>query len=79
MTDLTATTTCSGCAISTHLNIDLGTATVRIPSNGKRGSLHVAAHIAQASVWTTDDYLWCWDCPACGYADSWTEDEADEA
>jgi hypothetical protein len=75
--DLTKVVTqCSGCHARTLLNVEVGTAAVQIPSNGKRGSLHVPAHTVSTSLWTTDDYLWMWDCPACEYADSWTEDEA---
>jgi len=65
------TTTCSGCAADVRVDVDGGTATVRVPSNGKRGSLHVPAHDVVADVVVADD-LAMWDCPvpSCGYADS---------
>jgi len=69
------TTTCSDCSLPTKVNIDRGTVEVKVPSNGKRGSLHVPAHVLTTEAWTTDDYLFTYDCPACGYADSVTEDQ----
>lgn len=67
---------CDGCLLDVTLDIESGTATTHVPSNGKRGSLHVPAHDVIEGLWTQDDYLWEWDCPECEYANSWTEDEA---
>lgn len=64
-------TTCSGCTEPVRVNLHRGTATMRVPSNGKRGSLHVPAHDAVADVIIdADGDLAMWDCPVCGYADS---------
>ena len=64
------TTTCSGCAEQVRVDGDQGTATVRVASNGRRGSLHIAAHTVTADVYNDGDLL-TWDCPACDHADSW--------
>jgi hypothetical protein len=65
---------CSGCNTVTKLDLVNGTATLTVPSNGKRGRLHVPAHQAVATVWYTDGTdLAMWECPLCGYADSWVE------
>lgn len=65
-------TTCSGC--SADVELVNGSAVVAVPSNGKRGSLHVPAHKVEAPLsFTEDDSLLLWDCPvpSCGYADSY--------
>lgn len=69
-------TTCSDCSIAVRVNLDTGVVTARIPSNGKRGSLHVPAHdeTTQGSL-DSDETLLLWDCPACGYADSTYADD----
>jgi len=64
---------CGGCMEDVSLNLSTGTVTMTIPSNGRRGSLHVAAHTVTADVYTVLGDLPAWDCPACGYADSWDE------
>lgn len=64
-------TECSGCMEPVKVDVEGGVATMRVPSNGKRGSLHVAAHDVTAEVLIdSDDTLAMWDCPRCGYADS---------
>lgn len=64
-------TTCSGCSEPVKVDVDGGVATMRVPSNGKRGSLHVPAHDVTADVLIdSDDTLAMWDCPRCEYADS---------
>jgi len=68
ITAATITTTCSGC--SEEVKVAAYEATVQVPSNGKRGSLHVPAHKVVADVYDDGDLL-TWDCPACGYADSY--------
>lgn len=64
-------TDCSGCRLDVKINRDHGTASIVIPSNGKRGSLHVPAHTVVADAFD-DGELITWDCPnpACDYADS---------
>lgn len=61
---------CSGCARTVVLDLDNGVARVQMPSNGKRGSLHVPAHALMTDEVVVDETLAMWDCPACGYADS---------
>ncbi|GAB3081150.1 hypothetical protein GCM10027053_52170 [Intrasporangium mesophilum] len=63
-------TDCSDCRIDLTVDTSAGTVTARIPSNGKRGSLHVPAHTATSDLWDDGD-LWMWDCPVCGHADSY--------
>ena len=65
-------TTCSNCTIDLSLDADRWVIRATVPSNGLRGSKHVPAHEVVADVWTDDDTgsLLMWDCPACGYADS---------
>lgn len=62
-------TECAECFAAVRVDLDAGTATARIPSNGRRGSLHVPAHAASTEG-TFTDVLFLWECPACGYADS---------
>lgn len=67
---------CDGCLLDVTLDAVGGVAVTHVPSNGKRGSLHVPAHDVEVILVTADDYLFEWECPACEYANSWTEDEA---
>lgn len=64
-------TTCSGCMREVTVDLAAGSVTMRVPSNGKRGSLHVPAHDAVSEV-TFDDTLAHFECPAedCDYEDS---------
>lgn len=64
-------TVCSGCMEPVTVDVDWGMATMRIPSNGKRGAGHVPAHDATAEVLIDSD-LAMWDCPmpGCDQADS---------
>jgi hypothetical protein len=69
------TTTCSGCSATVKITDDA--VTVDVPSNGRRGSLHVAAHTLTAEdAYVTEDGMVCWTCPVCGYADSYDEASA---
>ncbi len=65
-------TTCSGC--SAELTITGEWVRTVIPSNGKRGSLHQPAY-RSSTRWfflsDPKDSVIGWDCPACGYADSY--------
>lgn len=63
-------TVCSGCMRDVVVDEDAGTVTVRVPSNRVRGAGHVPAHDLTTEVGGDDDLL-TWDCPACGYADSY--------
>lgn len=83
-------TTCSSCFIDVQVVIvtdgsdrpaveSLLAASVkaRIPSNGKRGSLHVPAHeVRTEATLDADGTLLLWECPSCGYADSTYADKA---
>jgi hypothetical protein len=62
-------TTCSGCRINVTLFPRDAKVTALIPSNGKRGSLHVPAHMVSSDLYGDED-LYEWDCPACEHADS---------
>lgn len=62
-------TECGDCMAVVKVDVDAGTATARIASNGKRGALHVPAHDATTQG-TFDGTLILWECPVCGYADS---------
>ena len=62
-------TTCSGCRVEVTLRTAAATATVLIPSNGRRGDLHVPAHTVTAALFGDDDLIE-WECPACGHPDS---------
>jgi hypothetical protein len=42
----------------------------RKPSNGLRGARHVPLRQEPVEAVTTDDYLWLFECPFCGYAES---------
>lgn len=64
-------TICSGCMEPVKVDIDNGVATMQVPSNGRRGSLHVPAHEVTADVMIdSDDTLAMWECPRCDYSDS---------
>ena len=63
-------TTCSGCMERVTLNLDGGTVTATRLSNGRRGSLHVPAARLVADLDSVNADLACWECPLCGYADS---------
>lgn len=63
---------CSGCAEPFTLYTGTFVVTMRVPSNGKRGSLHVAAHKVTAEAVESDGLI-LWDCPRCGYAESYDE------
>lgn len=63
-------TDCSNCRADLTLNTEALTLTMRVASNGRRGSLHVAAHTLTAEVGFDGD-LYLWECPACGHADSY--------
>lgn len=60
---------CSGCGEPLALNVATLVVTMRVPSNGKRGSLHVPAHDVTAEAVEVGPLIE-WDCPLCGYADS---------
>jgi hypothetical protein len=68
-------TTCSACAADVTLDLEVGTATVTVPSNGRRGALHVPAHDVVTDVHgdTDDLVLVTWECPvpSCEHADSY--------
>lgn len=65
-------TTCSGCSEQVTVDRNFGVAIAKVPSNGKRGSLHVPAHNVSVDLDGDDGDLVTWDCPwpTCGYADS---------
>lgn len=65
----TIRTTCSSCFIDLTLDRDAETVSATVPSNGRRGSLHVPAHRVEADLYGDDDLLQ-WECPACEHADS---------
>jgi hypothetical protein len=68
---------CSGCMEDFTLDVDTGVITMRVPSNGKRGALHVPAHdVATEAVLAPDGVLVTWECPRCGYSESEYEDPA---
>lgn len=62
-------TTCSACSEAVVLDIQAERVSAKVPSNGKRGALHVPAHEVTGDLWGDDDMLE-WDCPRCGYGDS---------
>ena len=63
------TTECSSCFVKVVVNLDVGTTTTFVPSNGKRGQGFVGAHKV-TEEFTDDGTLALWDCGSCGYADS---------
>lgn len=67
---------CSGCMEPFRLDTVTGVVTMTVPSNGKRGSLHVPKHDVTAEA-TLDrpGVLLLWDCPRCGYAESEYEND----
>lgn len=74
-TTMIVKTTCSNCRVNLVIDDEttLGGTIVRaqVPSNGKRGSLHVPAHEEVTDAWSDDSgSLIQWDCPVCEYADS---------
>lgn len=70
---------CSGCMEAFRLDTETGTVTMTVPSNGKRGSLHVPTHqVTTMAVLDRGNDLLLWDCPfpGCGYAESvYADDE----
>lgn len=66
----TIKTTCSGCSTDVLLNRTNESVTVRVPSNGLRGSKHVGATVVHSDLGGDDDLL-TWECPVCDYADSY--------
>lgn len=40
------------------------------PGNGLRGSKRAEGQTLEVVASTTDDYLWLFECPFCGYAES---------
>lgn len=62
-------TECGDCFIGVQVDLANMVAAAKIPSNGKRGKGHVAAHWLSTDM-TSDGTLALWECPACGYADS---------
>ena len=66
-------TECSGCFVDVVLRTTAGTATASVASNGRRGSLHVPSHTVEGYIWVSDfdDDLLRWECPVCGYPDSY--------
>lgn len=67
---------CSGCMESFRLNTTTGIVTMTVPSNGRRGSLHVPAHdVTTEATLDRVETLLLWDCPRCGYAESEYEDD----
>ena len=66
---------CSGCMEDFTLDVGTGIVTMRVPSNGKRGSLHVGAHeVTTEATLDRAGVLLLWECPRCGYAESEYED-----
>lgn len=63
-------TTCSDCWAHLTVRRIPGTVTGHVPSNGIRGRNHVPAHDVTESLDSDDGELITWDCPVCGYADS---------
>lgn len=63
-------TTCSDCMADVAVDVDALTVTVKVPSNGLRGSKHVPAHTLTAEAAEEGSGLIVWECPACGHADS---------
>lgn len=63
-------TTCSGCMIDVKIDVENEVVTALIPSNGRRGSLHIPAHEVSSDLYGDEDLLQ-WDCPACEHADSY--------
>lgn len=61
---------CSGCNAEFDLDTVALTVTMRVPSNGKRGAGHVVAHRVAAEA-VEYNGLVEWDCPTCGYAESY--------
>jgi RNase P subunit RPR2 len=68
---LVVRTVCSGCMEAVTVRLTPGTVTVRVPSNGKRGSLHQPAHDLTDDLESDDGDLVTWTCPSCGHADSY--------
>lgn len=71
----TVTAQCSGCGEDFTLDRETGAVTMRVPSNGRQGRLHVPAHDVTTEAFS-DGTLLLWECPRCGYAES--EYERDE-
>jgi hypothetical protein len=65
---ISTVTLCSGCM--EDVVIEDGIVSILVASNGLRGSKHVPAHVVTAEITFYGDDLLVWDCPACGYADS---------
>lgn len=63
-------TTCSGCMADVKIDVENEKVHVVVPSNGRRGSLHIPAHTVSSDLYGDDDLLQ-WECPACEYADSY--------
>lgn len=62
---------CSGCGEPFRLSLGSMRVAMDVEANGKRGSLHVAAHTVTGPAFTdADTGLVMWDCPRCGYAES---------
>lgn len=66
--------TCSGCSTTLALDLEYGVATFGVPSNGVRGMLRIGAHAVTVDTYEVNGDLPAWDCPVCGYADSFDID-----
>jgi hypothetical protein len=64
------TSECSGCMEPFTLNRTTLVVTMTVPSNGRRGSLHMPAHVVATDAAVGSLGLIEWDCPRCGYAES---------
>ena len=54
----------------------IGRVTVEIESNGRRGQFFRPAQTLLADIIETDEPTFImWDCPACGYADSFESED----
>ena len=65
---------CGNCGETLAVDLDRGTVTYNRPGSG-RGSKRTPASVIVNTVWTEDEYLFCWDAPCCvldgeAYADS---------
>jgi hypothetical protein len=76
MTATTAILPCSGCSTDLNINLNTGTVTGTKPSNGIQGRRHVPAHKVVGRVYFLDgEDLPMWECPLCGYSDSWWQED----
>ena len=74
---------CGNCGETLAVDLDRGTVTYNRPGSG-RGSKRTPASVIVNTVWTEDEYLFCWDAPCCvldgeAYADSYEDYKGESA